>query len=98
MPITPGSNNVFQAALSPAPATLANPVQWSSSDTTNAPVTADPTDSTKATVAVAASAPVGTSFTLTASYTNPDGNVATGSASFTVTEPDVTSITITQIA
>jgi hypothetical protein len=102
-PIAPGFSPKFTASPVPVGAVL-NPSQpvptWTSSDTTNAPVTAD-TTGLIGTVAIPASAVVGTSFTLTVSYTNLDGTVATGSASFTIVAAppqDVTSFTIAQSA
>jgi hypothetical protein len=101
--IAPGFSPVFTASPIPAGAVL-NPSQpvptWTSSDTTNAPVTADSTGLV-ATAAIPASAVVGTSFTLTVNYTNLDGTVATGSASFTIVAPpqqDVTGFSIAQTA
>jgi hypothetical protein len=98
--IAPGSSPVFTATPVPA-GTAPGPglvPTWTSSDTVNAPVTADPTGLI-GTVAIPTSAVVGTSFTLTVSLTNADGTVATGSASFTIVaapSPDVTSFTIAQ--
>jgi hypothetical protein len=102
-PLSPGFSPQFTASPIPAGAVLnsSQPVPtWTSSDTTNAPVTADSTGLV-GTVAIPASASVGTSFTLTVSYTNLDGTVASGSASFTIVAPpqqDVTGFTITQSA
>lgn len=101
LPIAPGFSPVFTATplpigAFPAPGNL--PV-WSSSDTVNAPIASvDPTGLV-ATVAVPAGASVGASFTLGVSYTNADGTVATGSASFTIVAPpppDITGFSIAQ--
>ena len=71
-PIAPGFSPVFTATPQPAGNVL-NPTQpvpsWTSSDPTNAPVSVDSTGLV-ATVAVPATAVVGTSFTLSISYTN----------------------------
>jgi hypothetical protein len=69
-----------------------------SSDTVNAPVSVDSTGLV-ATVALPSTAVVGTSFTLTVSYTNADGTVATGTISLSVVaapSPDITSFVINQ--
>ncbi len=99
-PIAPGFSPVYTATPIPAgtyPAAGNVPV-WTSSDTTNAPVTADATGLI-ATVAIPASAVVGTTFTLTISYTNADGTVATGTLAQTIVAapvPDITGFTIAQ--
>jgi hypothetical protein len=86
LPIAPGYSPVFTATPLPAGSFLtpgtAVPVM-SSSDTTNAPVTVDPTGLI-GTVVIPASAVVGTTFVLTETYTNADGTLATGSATFTI--------------
>lgn len=102
--VAPGFNPQYTAATVPVGATL-NPTQpvptWTSSDTTNAPITSvDPTGLI-ATVGIPASATVGTSFTLTVSYQNLDGTVATGTLSQTIVAAppaDVTGFTISQTA
>lgn len=103
LPIAPGFAPGFTATAVPAGSVPApgNPVAWSSSDTTNAPVTANASDPTglTATVNLPSTAVVGTSFTLSTSYTNADATVATGSQSFTIVaapSPDITSFTIAQ--
>lgn len=103
LPIAPGFAPGFTATPLPAGTTPApgNPVAWTSSDTTNAPVTVNASDPTglTATVNIPSGATVGTSFTLSVSYTNADGTVATGSASFTIAAAppsDITSFTIAQ--
>lgn len=103
LPIAPGFAPGFTATPAPAGAVPApgNPVTWTSSDTTNAPVTPNASDPTglTATVNIPANAVVGTAFTLSVSYTNADGTVATGSASFTIVaapSPDITGFTIVQ--
>jgi len=99
--IAPGNTCIFTATPIPAGAVPQGSVpSWTSSDTTNAPVTADATG-LSGTVAIPSSAQVGASFTLGVSYTNPDGVVATGSASFTIVappQPDITGFTIEQTA
>ena len=100
LPIAPGFSPVYTATPVPAgtfPAPGNLPV-WTSSDTVNAPVTADPTGLV-ATVAIPATAEVGASFTLTVNYTNADGVVATGSISQSIVAAppsDITSFTIAQ--
>lgn len=101
-PIAPGFSPVYTATpiptgTFPAPGNL--PV-WTSSDTTNAPVTADATGLV-ATVAIPATAIVGTSFTLTVTYTNSDGVVATGTLAQTIVAAppsDITAFSIAQTA
>lgn len=98
LPIAPGFTPGFTATPTPSTSVPSTPPVWTSSDTTNAPVTASASGLT-ATVAIPASAPVGNTFTLTVSYTNADGTVATGTATFTIVaspSPDITSFTITQ--
>jgi hypothetical protein len=98
LPIAPGFSPVFTATPVPATSVPSTPPTWTSSDTTNAPITVDPTGLI-ATVAIPASAVVGTAFTLTVSYTNADATVATGSISLTIVaapSPDITSFTIEQ--
>jgi hypothetical protein len=101
--VAPGFSPVYTVSPVPAGAVL-NPTQpvpvWTSSDSTNAPVTADATG-LNATVAIPASAPVGTVFTLTVAYTNLDGTVAQGTLDQTIVAPpqqDVTAFTIAQSA
>jgi hypothetical protein len=101
LPIAPGFTPGFTATPAPAGTAPAagNPVAWTSSDTVNAPVTVNSSNSLLATVAVPASAVVGTNFTLSVSYTNADGTTAIGSQSFTIVaapSPDITSFTISQ--
>lgn len=102
----PGNTAGFTATAAPegsAPA-AGNPVNWTSSDPTNAPVVANPNDPSGLTASVTfpSSATVGTSFVLTAEYLNADGNVASGSFSGTIVEAppppvtDITSFTIEQ--
>jgi hypothetical protein len=98
LPIAPGFTPGFTATPTPSDSVPSTAPAWTSSDTTNAPVTAS-ADGLTATVAIPASAVVGTVFTLTVSYTNADGTVATGTANFTIVappSPDITSFTITQ--
>ena len=98
LPIAPGNSPVFTATPVPSTSVPSTPPTWVSSDTTNAPITVDPTGLI-ATVAIPVSATVGASFTLTISYTNADGTVATGTTSLTIVappSPDITSFTIEQ--
>ena len=102
-PIAPGFSPVFTATPQPAGNVL-NPAQpvpsWTSSDPTNAPVSVDSTGLV-ATVAVPATAVVGTSFTLSISYTNADGTTATGSFAGMIVAPppmDISSFTVEQTA
>jgi hypothetical protein len=70
---------------------------WTSSDTVNTTVT--PTaDGLGAAVAVSASAPPGTPFTLSISATLPDGTTPTGTASVPVFALEVASFVINQTA
>lgn len=100
--ISPGNSPVFTATPTPA-GTAPGPgliPTWTSSDTVNAPVTADATGLV-GTVSIPATAVIGTAFNLTVSLTNADGTIATGSASFTIVTlptPDVTGFTIAQTA
>ena len=102
LPIAPGFSPVFTATPTPAgtaPGAGLVPA-WTSSDSVNAPVSADSTGLV-ATVAIPASAVVGTTFTLTVSLTNADGTVATGTLSQTIVSapsPDVQGFTIAQTA
>jgi hypothetical protein len=98
LPIAPGFSPVFTATPVPSTSVPSTPPVWVSSDTVNAPITVDPTGLI-ATVALPATAVVGTAFTLTISYTNADGTVATGSISLIIVaapSPDITSFTIAQ--
>ena len=89
------STTSLPAGTQPAAGNL--PV-WTSSDTTNAPVTifsADPTG-LSATVIFPASVAAGLSFSLTVTYTNADGTVATQTNSFVTVaapSPDITGFT-----
>jgi len=98
--IAPGNSPVFTATPVPSTSVPSTPPTWTSSDTVNAPIDVDSTGLV-ATVAIPSTAVVGGSFTLTASYTNADGTVATGSISLTIVappSPDITSFTIAQTA
>ena len=105
VPLAPGQTATF--ATTPIPSTsvpVAASLIWSSSDTVNAPTSPNTADTTGLSTLVAfpTTAVVGTSFTLTISYTNSDGTLATQSNSFTIVappSPDVTGFTaITQTA
>ena len=96
--IIPGNSPVFTATPVPATSAPSTPPIWESSDTVNAPVTVDSTGLV-ATVEIPATAVVGIGFTLTVSYTNADGTIATGTTSQTIVappSPDITSFTIAQ--
>jgi hypothetical protein len=98
LPIAPGFSPVFTATPVPSTSVPSTPPTWTSSDTVNAPISVDPTGLI-ATVAIPTTASVGASFTLTISYTNADGTVATGSFTGTIVaapSPDITSFTIEQ--
>lgn len=105
IPIAPGNSPEFTAVPDPNPSNVnsgvGTPPSWSISDTTVGTLTIDATGLV-ATLAVGPNAQPGTSFTIAVSYTNPDGVLATGSATFTVSPataiPDTTSFTITQTA
>lgn len=99
-PIAPGSSPVYTATPQPTGSVPATRPTWTSSDTTNATVTVDATGLI-ATVAIPATAVVGTSFTLSVSYTNADGTIATGSLTQTIVaaaSPDIESFVIEQTA
>ena len=96
--IAPGNSPVFTATPVPSTSVPSTPPTWVSSDTTNAPITAS-ADGLSVTVAIPTTAVVGTAFTLTVSYTNADGTVATGTTTQTIVpapSPDITSFTIAQ--
>lgn len=105
VPIAPGNSPEFTAAPTPNPSNansaVGTPPIWSLSDTTVGTLAIDSTGLV-ATLSVGTNAQPGTSFTIAVSYTNPDGVLATGSATFTVSPataiPDTTSFTITQTA
>jgi hypothetical protein len=85
--IAPGNSPQFEVTPTPAGVTTAaaNAV-WSSSDTTNAPVTANSADAAdlSATVNIPSEAVAGTDFVLTWTYTNADGTTATVTGSYTI--------------
>lgn len=96
--IAPGNSPVFTATPVPSTSVPATPPTWTTSDEVNAPISVDPTGLI-ATVDIPATATVGASFTLTISYTNADGHVATGSISESIVaaaSPDISSFTIAQ--
>lgn len=102
LPIAPGFSPQYTATPVPAGTFPApgNVPTWTSSDNTNAPIAADSTGLV-ATVAIPATATVGASFTLTVSYTNADGTLATGTLTQTIVAAppaDITSFTIAQTA
>ena len=105
VPLAPGQTATF--STTPIPSTsvpVAANIVWSSSDTTNAPTSPNTADTTGLSTLIAfpTTAVVGTTFSLTVSYTNSDGTVASQSNSFTIVappSPDVTGFTaITQTA
>lgn len=94
MPFAAGATAVIEFVPVPAGAVPASGdvPTITSSDPTNAPVTADATGLV-ATVNFAANAPAG-DYTITCSYTNPDGVVATpGTFTGTIAAPDITGFT-----
>jgi hypothetical protein len=96
--LAPGNSPVFTATPVPATSVPSTPPTWTSSDTVNAPVSADSTGLI-GTVAIPPTAVVGSPFILSVSYTNQDGTVATGSFSGSIVappSPDITSFTIAQ--
>lgn len=98
LPIAPGFSPVFTATPVPASSVPApgQPLTWTSSDTVNFPITSV---GLVATAAIPTTAVVGTTGTLSISYTNADGTVATGSLAWTIVaapSPDITSFTIAQ--
>jgi len=98
-PLIPGSTHTFTVTVTPADATIvASESVWTSSDTTNAPVTEVDETGLVATVAISSTATVGTPFTLSWSYTNSDGSVASATLVETVVAPviDVTGGVITE--
>ena len=84
-----GNNDTLPAGVIPA---------WTSSDTTNAPVTFQSPDGLSCTVTVAANAPAGTPFTLNVSATLPDATNPTGSASVPIFALEVASFVVNQTA
>jgi hypothetical protein len=94
LPIAPGSSPQFTVSPVPVTSIFSTPPTWTTSDTVNAPITIDSTG-TVATVAIPLSATVGASFTLSATYTNPDGSIATGTTSQTIVAGTTTSTNIT---
>ena len=100
--ITPGTSAVYTATPVPSTAVPATPPTWTSSDPVNAPVTADPTGLIGTVNAPATAVP--TTFTLTVSYTNADGTVATGSVTDQVVaappppSPDITAFQVARTA
>lgn len=100
VPLAAGQTATF--ATTPVPATsVPNPAAlpvWTSSDTVNAPVVPVAADATglSATVTFPATVAAGVSFSLTITYTNADGTVATQTDSFVTVappSPDITAFT-----
>jgi len=99
MPFQAGATVVIDFTPQPTGAEPTTPPTITSSDPTNAPVTADSTGLIATVVFDAAAA--GESVTISISYTNPDGTVATGDYQGTVAAPavpDVTSFTATLVS
>ena len=101
LPIAPGFSPVFTAT--PVPSTAvpnpSTPPVWTSSDTVNFPISTNLTNPLQVTVDIPSTATVGAAGTISLSYTNADGSVATGSFSWTIEaapSPDITSFTIAQ--
>lgn len=102
LPIAPGFSPVITASPVPVGAVLApgTAAVSTSSDTTNAPITTD-ASGLIITVAIPTTAVVGTAFTLTTTYTNADGVVATSTSQpFTIVAvvTDITGFTFAQTA
>jgi len=98
LPIAPGFSPVFTATPIPATSVPApgQPLTWTSSDPVNFPITSS---GLVATAAIPTTATVGATGTLSISYTNADGTVATGSFSWVIQAAppaDITSFTIAQ--
>lgn len=98
----PGATLQFTASPLPAGSSLGTVIPvWSSTDTANVTITPD-TTGLVASVVLGAAIPVGEVVTLTVSATDPaTGNLATGSATFTVGAPPATfptSFGVTQTA
>jgi len=96
VPLAPGFTATF--GTTPIPATsvpIAANLKWTSSDTTNAPVSPNPADASGLTTLVAfpTTAVVGTSFTLSLNYTNADGTVANQAATFTIVAAPLSDVT-----
>lgn len=96
--VTLSAGNTATFSTTPLPANAVptpSGIQWSSSDTTNAPVVVNPNDPSglSANVTFPAGVAAGVSFTLTISYTNSDGTTATQSGSFTTVAPPPTDVT-----
>ena len=104
VPLAAGQTATFSTTPIPSTVVLvpAN-IVWSSSDTTNAPVSPNPTDPTGLSTLVVfpSTTPGDLTFTLTVTYTNADGTVVTQPNDFTTVAPppvDVTGFTpITQV-
>jgi hypothetical protein len=99
-PLAAGQTATF--ATTPIPSTsVPNPAAlpvWSSSDTVNAPVVPVATDTTglSATVTFPSTVVAGVTFSLTITYTNADGTIATQTNSFVTVappSPDITGFT-----
>jgi hypothetical protein len=95
MPFQAGATAVIDFTPQPTGSKVVSAPTITSSDPTNAPVTTDETGLI-ATVVFPATATVGESVTISITYTNPDGDVATGSFTDTIAAapvPDVTGFT-----
>lgn len=99
-PINPGSAPQYAVTVTPADATfIASDSVWTTSDETNAPIT--PSDDGKSVVVnIPSTAPLGSTFVITWSYTNADGTTATAAVTETIVAPvvDVTGGTVAQAA
>jgi hypothetical protein len=100
LPFAPGNTPGFTATLTPA---IESPqtadVVWTSSDTTNFPVTKNPFDATglTASAAIPETATIGATGTLTCEYLNADGTTATSTPfPWTIVAEDVTAVSIAQ--
>lgn len=99
VPLAAGQTAVFSTTAIPSAAQpIASGVVWSSSDSTNAPVSPNPADPSGLSTLVAfpTTVPAGVTFSLTVSYSNADGSVASQTNVFVTVappSPDITGFT-----
>jgi hypothetical protein len=96
VPLAAGQTATF--STTPIPSTsvpIASSIVWTSSDTTNAPVTPNTADPTGLSTLVVFPSTVvaGVTFSLTVSYTNADATIATETTSFTTVAPAASDVT-----
>src|SRR6185312_7095670 len=83
----PGGTVILTAAPVPADATVATPPTWTTSDSTNGPISVDPTGLI-CTINIPTSAPVGTEISVSVTDTNADGApVQPGTFTLTLVPP-----------